>query len=271
MSSCGCTDLHVEKDVLAARESTNLVMKIDSTRFHGNQTITAQVFTDNQAFPQFTVTAVGNFGRANSQPDIIVSVPDAVVGQQIMWYQPLPDAYVSIDWVKKVKSIPGIELGIEEKVQGYSGKTVSLKGRAPSEKGWYEAEIQVKFIEYDEPTTIKIAFQARDRFQLPEKLFAGAIRHGEKFDLDFAIEDFLDEKIDVTDITVSDSGIVDFAINPLRGRTNVKLQFSPSKYVDGAFQSIATISLKGDGGFLQVARIPLEGWVLASDSSNSSN
>jgi hypothetical protein len=271
MSSCGCTDLQVEKSVLAARESTNLIMKIDPTRFHGPQTITAQIFTDNQAFPHFTVTAVGSFGKANSQGDITISAPSVVVGQQVTWFQPLPDANVSIDWVKKVKSIPGIDLGIEEKFQGYDGKTIALKGTVPTEKGRYEPEIQVKFTEYVEPTTIKVAFQARDRLQVPEKLFAGMVRRGQKFDVDFAIEDLLDERISVPEISVSNSDIVDFSVKPLRGRTNVKLQFAPSRYADGPFQSIATITMKDNVGVVQVVRIPVNGWVLASDSSNSSN
>jgi hypothetical protein len=271
MSSCGCTDLHVEKDVLAARETTNLIMKIDPTRFHGPQTITAQIFTDNQAFPHFTVTAVGSFGKASSQGDIMLSAPNVVVGQQVTWFQPLPDANVSIDWVKTVKPIPGLELGIEEKFQGYGGKTIALKGIAPLAKGRYEPEIQVKFVEYDEPTTVKIAFQATDRLQFPEKLFSGTIRPGQMFAVNFVIEDLLDETIDVAEITVSDSDVVEFAAKPLRGRTKVNLQFAPSRYTDGVFQSIATVTLKDDAGFVQVARIPLEGWVLASDSSNSSN
>lgn len=65
--------------------------------------------------------------------------------------------------------------------------------------------------------------------------------------------------------------IVDFSVKPLRGRTNVKLQFAPSRYADGPFQSIATITMKDNVGVVQVVRIPVDGWVLASDSSNSSN
>jgi hypothetical protein len=270
MSSCGCTELDVAKDVLAARESTNLIMKIDPTRFHGQQTISAQIFTDNEAFPHFTVTAVGNFGKAESQEDIMINAPNMVVGQQVAWHHPLADSKVSIEWLKTVKPIPGMDLRIEEKLQGYVGKSVLLSGKVPTEKGQYEGVIQVKFVEYSEPTTIKLSFQAKDRLHIPEKLFAGSIRHGQTFALDFAIDDLLDERIHVSEVTIADSDVVDLAVQSLKGRTRVKVQFVPQKYNDGAFHSISTITVKDDSGLVQATRIPVDGWVIAQDSSSSS-
>jgi len=61
MTSCGCTEIKVGRHSIPPGDTVEIVMRIRTKGLFGQQKISAQIWTDNSAYPYFDLSAAGDF------------------------------------------------------------------------------------------------------------------------------------------------------------------------------------------------------------------
>ncbi len=80
---CACSELLVDRNEISPRSSVNIKMRIRTKGLRGERKMISQVYTDNEAFPVFQLTAVGVFNSRAVPETIVRGIGDVFSGQHI--------------------------------------------------------------------------------------------------------------------------------------------------------------------------------------------